>query len=349
MGNLVRQLLGVGTTASVPAADGEKCVHGLSAVATCQACVDACPRDAWVLDDERLGLDVTACDSCALCVPACPQQAIELGRTGLLKSERRPVAFGACEVAIANSSRALACLHALGVRDLERLYRDGVRELIVARGDCRACPRGKISRFDDAVCGFAAMQASRNREPLAVRELAPEQWHELSQDASPAADETCVSRRGLLTGLVHGISEAGRMHEAREATAIGGSSCDLDEAVFAFVPRIDGDTCEACNACIRVCPHGALREIKEPEGELCYQMQPEECTGCNLCVDVCEARAVSVTPWGRIGGPVVQLLEARCRACGQVFQYCQEGKAEGLLCSVCRQKDHHRNLYQVLD
>jgi Pyruvate/2-oxoacid:ferredoxin oxidoreductase delta subunit len=54
----------------------ERCVHSVLETARCHACVDSCPRDAWVLDDESLGIDTEACDGCGLCAAACPQAAI---------------------------------------------------------------------------------------------------------------------------------------------------------------------------------------------------------------------------------------------------------------------------------
>ncbi len=68
-------------------------------------CVDACPRDAWILNDAELALDTDACDGCGLCRPACPQQAITHDYRLELRSFRdRKVALVACE-------RALSLLH----------------------------------------------------------------------------------------------------------------------------------------------------------------------------------------------------------------------------------------------
>ena len=61
---------------ALPKLFGERCVHALSATASCKACVDVCPEDAWLLDDEALGLDTERCDGCGLCAAACPERAI---------------------------------------------------------------------------------------------------------------------------------------------------------------------------------------------------------------------------------------------------------------------------------
>ncbi|MCU0933369.1 MAG: 4Fe-4S binding protein, partial [Thiobacillaceae bacterium] len=73
---------------ALPELDGARCVHAAIETATCRACVEACPRGAWRLDDAALELDASQCDGCGLCVPACPGRAIALPLTLAI----RPVA-----------------------------------------------------------------------------------------------------------------------------------------------------------------------------------------------------------------------------------------------------------------
>ena len=44
----------------LPEIDADACVYATFDQANCKACVDACPRQAWVLDDDALGLDADA-------------------------------------------------------------------------------------------------------------------------------------------------------------------------------------------------------------------------------------------------------------------------------------------------
>ena len=64
------------TELRIPDINGDRCVHAHIETASCKACVDACPENAWILDDESLGLNTNSCDGCGLCVPACTEGAI---------------------------------------------------------------------------------------------------------------------------------------------------------------------------------------------------------------------------------------------------------------------------------
>ena len=61
---------------TLPEVVAGRCVHTILEGASCKAYVDVCPRQAWVLDEEQLGIDVDRCNGCGLCAAACPQDAI---------------------------------------------------------------------------------------------------------------------------------------------------------------------------------------------------------------------------------------------------------------------------------
>ena len=65
---------------TIPEVIAERCVHSHCEVASCTRCVDACPHEAWLLDDASLKIDTARCDGCGLCVAACTESAL-VGRT----------------------------------------------------------------------------------------------------------------------------------------------------------------------------------------------------------------------------------------------------------------------------
>ncbi|WP_374501636.1 4Fe-4S binding protein, partial [Zoogloea sp.] len=124
--------------------DDERCVHRLTTVATCHACVDSCPTGAWSLKADGLEFEPGQCDGCGLCVPACPTGALALAQPPELPLHRGTLDL-ACERTTGPGIR-LPCAHALSEARLLSLQRNGLRRLIVRTGDCSACPRGATVR-----------------------------------------------------------------------------------------------------------------------------------------------------------------------------------------------------------
>lgn len=338
----------------VPDVEADCCVHSQLETATCNNCLTACPRQAWIMDDDMLGIDMDACDGCALCVPVCPEHAILPDYHPEIREWRGEVlAFAACEFAVDGAlGGRLPCVHALGRYELMQLHRRGVSKLIISHGNCGDCARGGVSRLDALVDQVNAVLESRGLRSLMLVPVGARDWLSLRQRApdgsQPALNRRNFLRRATATAVDHAANKVMADTAASVAAEPPGKDLPLASAGMPafFVPSLDAQSCNGCDACTRICPHGAIRLVESADA---YELEEAACTGCGLCVDVCDQDAVRVQPWGRVPAQHrVALLVRRCAGCGASFHEPQARETRGNLCRICDQTGHFRNLFQVM-
>jgi Pyruvate/2-oxoacid:ferredoxin oxidoreductase delta subunit len=341
----------------LPEVTAARCVHSQMEQASCRACLDACPTRAWVMDDERLGIDATLCDGCGLCAPACPEGAILSPFAPVrYRVEGAGIAFAACARAgIAGPIEGvLPCLHALGVRTLLDLTCKGVRRLVLSRGNCGTCPRGADlpaeRQLDQRLEGIAALLRDRGLTPLEAANLSPPRWEEEHRAARARHLSPAIGRRAFFKGVFDAAVDAGleraERNDPRVATFVppGRMIPRPESSRFALhAPEIDGERCTGCDACARLCPHDVF--AVEPDA---YRTDADGCTGCGLCADVCTQAAVVAR--AQVASPQTRLplFPRRCPACGVPYHSPQRVSDARGLCPVCAVTNHHRRLYQVI-
>lgn len=345
-----------GSEALIPEVIGARCVHTLFPQATCRSCVDTCPTDAWVIDDECLGIDTTRCDGCGLCAAVCPQGAI-LSPSGPVQygTEGGGIAFAACAGAGVTEPRegVLPCLHALSVRDLLGLARQGVHRLMLSRGDCATCPRGrglpKERRLEQRLEGVLALLLDRGLTPLETKSLSPSGWESEHRAARARRSSPVMGRRAFFRGILKTAVDAGLELVESEAPRAGifvppGRMIPRPDSshLALHAPMIDGHRCTGCDACGRLCPQGVIGVEAEA-----YRLDPDGCTGCGLCADLCEA--VSIQPLEAAPQRRLALYRHPCTACGLDFHTPNPVGGDRVLCPICARSNHHQRLYQVLD
>lgn len=343
---------------TIPEVIVERCVHSRCEVASCTRCVQACPHEAWLLDDTSLKIDTARCDGCGLCVAACTEAA--LGQTllpALWLLEGRKTLLFACEFSEEgiNGDGVVPCLHAVTSSLLLEHYRAGYQQVLSSRGKCETCPRyGGRDLFRERLTQLNKLLASRGVATMRHAE-----------GKSPPApllqrgeQESVLTRRRFFQQAVTFMVEKGmeRVEASSPKTAVPlpwaiqlPAVTVGQQALFPFVPKLDVASCNGCDTCVQLCPHQALQLEKHEDGRaLAYRIQAERCTGCGICADVCERDAVKVRQMEDcVGSGEILLVQATCKACGSRFHYPVDGNALRQYCRICSHTNHYRQLFQV--
>lgn len=344
----------------LPELDGARCVHAAIETATCRACVEVCPRQAWRLDDAALEFDSGLCDGCGLCMPACPRQAIDLP----LALASRPVAgtnamLAACDragsaiVSTGDNQHThqdepgrIPCLHAIGLGELLRAYQAGQHVCLLAHSDCAACPRGQGEQLSTRLAHLNAALRQRGQRPIVLREVTLATWTALINTAGAAEAD---SRRGFFRALTQQPASvligAPPVQEMEQLKPPGEYLPEGDDALMPWVIRLNASRCVGCHACSRVCPEGAIQfDAAAPA----YRLRHRACTGCGLCRDVCEHSAVTLQTWNEPTAWSLPLVEQQCPCCGVAFHTPALVSLRTRSCWVCAITIQKQRLYQVM-
>lgn len=354
----------------LPEIDADHCVHTLCNDADCQACVDICPTQAWVLDDDNLGLDVEACDGCGLCVPVCPGGALHVHFPWVTRQlGDRKIALFACDKSGINESEGiLSCIHSLGLRQLLQLYNSGIEHLLLATAECKDCFRYQSADLYQRMEHLNKLLLERNKPAMKILQRSNKVWTKIFSTDETIARGTQLSRRNFLRAGGQQLRQQrviiDPLNLSEFQTLPPGQllpPTEVNEVHWPWAPEIDEQLCNGCDVCIKLCPTDALQFIRSEDdtseeiqelhsAKSSYQLKPESCTGCAVCTTACESEAISIHQWSLSTAQIIHLSEKKCTACGNAFHLPQQNsQSDELLCRICQHHNHSSNLYQLLD
>lgn len=349
-----------------PQLRAERCTRYRFRYSTCDRCQTACPHAAISLSEEGAAIDAALCQNCALCAAACPTeawQADNLARVDLLKQAagRREIAY-ACTPSQAEGDARIPCLGALDAVMLAYLARRGVKTELRGAWHCEACAHG-------ARGGEQLAQALAGLELLRAGFLA-EDWAEVivtESGETPADAVVDAGRRHLFRRFAgRAAADLGNLDPPEQPLPIPLKAVRIAAPVstvrrellqvlwpkegdgeLAFDPILPladvrlGQGCNACEACARACPTGAL-SVHENQARWELAFQFSRCVACGLCLEACQPLALNYAPavsleTGRRSeaGALLSLDKRRCARCDRSFITADQET----LCPVCAGDD----------
>jgi ferredoxin len=356
----------------IPEINPDDCLHSYHSGHNCQACVSRCHKQAWLLDDESLSLDINACDGCGLCVPECPTGALHIHFPWVTRElGAKMVALFACQYSqIKQTEGLLPCIHMIGIRQLLQLYNNGIEHILISTGDCEHCSRNQKRGLYYRLHQLNQLLVERKKPPLYIMARKAKTWKSIFKRDETLSRGTRLNRRNFLQGGSKNLREqlfiVDPLNQSEMKTIAPGrllpsseNTKQLNDLHWPYVPKINEQLCNGCDACIKLCPTQALtfqpvnsefdQKYELDQIQTSYVINPQNCTDCGICKQVCESNAIEINHWAALSNKEIKLLTYTCKACGVDFHFPEQNPpVHDDLCHICQLHNHNSNLFQVL-
>ena len=332
----------------------EKCLRFRGAA--CSRCIDACPVEALSFDS-TIVLSKEKCLQCGMCLHSCHTGVFSAkdewdflikSVSGFLSKTSLELICGfhpepetgisGCE----NAVKTANCLAALSPSLYIALQAIGMERIFLRLDACAECPAG-LQKAKPAIQTIAASHAAILRlveSPLAEMVRRPVQTYK----------DTAISRRGLFRSLVGqgGEHPFGCQAASSERTRLLRSleiffqSNEKDGKSIEGLPFFEmslTDNCNACMACARCCPSGAIKASITNKNLFKLEFAPGLCLDCKLCVAACRLDAILRTPLKTLANVEASLhrviLEDEVQTCSRCKTPFRAEEKDQTLCPAC--------------
>lgn len=344
----------------LPEVDPDACVYTHFDQSSCRACVDSCPTQAWVLDEESLGLNTDACDGCGVCIPACPGGALSVHYPWTIRQfGGRSIALFTCELSpVKVTAEVLPCIHTIGLRQLLLIYNSGIEHLLITTANCSDCERNQSHDLSKKLEQLNSLLLERDKPPMKIIQRNRSVWEKIFRTDEIISRGIRLSRREFLRGEGQQYRRQILMQDPLNLpecrTVSPGQLLPIVEKNnlhWPWVPQLNEALCNGCDACMNLCPAEALvyvpsKENLTPE----YHLNPANCNGCGICENVCESDAITIKSLSQSSTHTINLIQKDCSSCGNSFHLPENtAQNETPLCRICQVHSHSKNLFQVLD
>lgn len=301
---------------------GERCLHHLDRFQECRKCAEVCPAGAFT-GEKKPAFAVESCVHCLACLPACPAGALVAadevpdlfrfirsqspGRVELVCRHNPNAGRGTTEAE--TTIRVQGCLAGLGVGALLLLAAAGLERAVLRNDACAECAWSDLG-------SQVAQQVTRAQQWLRlwhkekVVALSGPANHSWRERAVYSAGSPPVSRRDLFrlrmspqnNGPDENIPTGNQPFHERLRLMEAYQQLGSPEPDAEFYPlfglglatvSLVSPTCNACGACARACPTGALNLDLDADA-YALTFDGRACIGCDVCAHVCPLGIVEI-------------------------------------------------------
>lgn len=258
------------------------CLRNEYAKNECALCIEICPSDAFVYEQEKLRLSIGACTHCGACIGGCPSDALSLFGfeidkvlENITKNENPSL----------TCKENLPCLAAFGVDEWVSLLLESQKTFTCKLSPCANCEINKDVHISSVI-------EKRLEEANSIVEAFGE--YRILKDF--VGVEKMASRRAFFNKFIPSSKEATQEQQSLERVkkAIKPYLPDMTQTKVAtpfslIHQKVIDQSCTNCKECVQFCPTHAL-SYNGDGTKILFQMG--KCIGCGICEDICKPNAI---------------------------------------------------------